>query len=93
VKSSVAAGKLAAVTARALACQAAGDYLGMADALGPWQDEAALDGRSRMYAQLWRPLLAEGLIGSGQAERAAVVLAQLRAGSGRHSRTLAVPAL
>jgi len=93
VKSSVAAGKLPAVTARALACQAAGDYLGMADALGPWQDEAALDGRSRMYAQLWRPLLAEGLIGSGQAERAAVVLAQLRAGSGRHSRTLAVPAL
>jgi len=77
--------RLYAAMARALACQAAGDYLGMADALRPWQDEAALDGRSRMYAQLWRPLLAEGLIGSGQAERAAVVLAQLRADSGQVS--------
>jgi len=77
--------RLYAAMARALACQAAGDYLGMADALGPWQDEAALDGRSRMYAQLWRPLLAEGLIGSGQLERAAVVLAQLRADSGQVS--------
>ncbi len=57
----------------------------MADALGPWEDEAALDGRSRMYAQLWRPLLAEGLIGSGQTERAAVVLAQLQADSGQVS--------
>jgi DNA-binding CsgD family transcriptional regulator len=77
--------RLYAAMARALVCQAAGDYLGMADALGPWQDEAGLDGRSRMYAQLWRPLLAEGLIGSGQIERAAAVLAQLRAGSGQVS--------
>ena len=41
----------------------------MADALGHWHDEAALDGRSRMYAVLWRPLLVEGLIGSGQSSR------------------------
>jgi DNA-binding CsgD family transcriptional regulator len=71
--------RLYAAMARALVGQAAGDYLGMADALGPWQDDAALDGRSRVYAVLWRPLLAEGLIGSGQAERAASVLDQLRA--------------
>jgi ATP/maltotriose-dependent transcriptional regulator MalT len=64
--------------ARALVCQATGDYLGMADALGPWQDDAALDGRSRGRAALWRPLLAEGLIGSGQTELAAAVLEQLR---------------
>jgi DNA-binding CsgD family transcriptional regulator len=67
--------------ARALVCQAAGDYLGMADALGRWQDEEALDGRSRVYAVLWRPLLAEGLIGSGQLEQGAAVVAQLRAGA------------
>ena len=71
-----------AAMARALVCQAAGDYLGMADALGPWQDGAALDGRSRIYAVLWRPLLAEGLVGSGQLRNAAAVLAQLRADSG-----------
>jgi DNA-binding CsgD family transcriptional regulator len=69
--------------ARALVCQAAGDYLGMADALGAWQDDAVLDGRSRVYAVLWRPLLVEGLIGSGQLEQAAAVLAQLRAGAGQ----------
>ena len=57
----------------------------MAEPLDPWHDDAALDGRSRMYAVLWRPLLAEGLIGSGQAEQAAVVLDQLRAGSGQVS--------
>ena len=74
-----------AAVARALVCQAAGDYLGMADALGPWQDDAALDGRSRMCAVLWRPLLVEGLVGSGQLEQAAAVLAQLRAGSGQVS--------
>jgi DNA-binding CsgD family transcriptional regulator len=34
---------------------------------------------------LWRPLLAEGLIGSGQAAKAAVVLAQLRADNGQVS--------
>ena len=73
--------RLYAAMARALVCQAAGDYLGIADALGPWRDDAALDGRSRVYAALWRPLLAEGLIGSGQLEQAAAVLDQLRAGS------------
>jgi len=52
----------------------------MADALGHWQDDTALDGRSRAYAVLWRPLLAEGLIGSGQTDQAVAVLDQLRAG-------------
>jgi DNA-binding CsgD family transcriptional regulator len=75
--------RLYAAMARALVCQAAGDYLGMADALGYWRDEAALDGRSRRDAALWRPLLAEGLIGSGRAESAAAVLAPLRIGSGQ----------
>ena len=74
-----------AAVAGALICQAAGDYLGMADALGPWQDDAALDGRSRVWAVLWRPLLVEGLAGSGQLEQAAAVLADLRAGSGQVS--------
>jgi DNA-binding CsgD family transcriptional regulator len=68
-----------AAMVRALVCQAAGDYLGMADALGPWQDDAALDSRSRLYAELWRPLLAEGLLGSGQAGPAAAVVARLAA--------------
>jgi ATP/maltotriose-dependent transcriptional regulator MalT len=72
-----------AAMTRALVCQASGDYLGMADALGPWRDAATLDGRSRMYAVLWRPVLAEGLIGSGQLEQAASVLTQLRAGGGQ----------
>jgi DNA-binding CsgD family transcriptional regulator len=75
--------RLYAAMARALLCQAAGDYLGMADALGRWQDDSALDGRSRRDAALWRPLLAEGLIGSGQAEPAAAVLDRLRADSGQ----------
>ncbi len=74
--------RLYAAMTRALVCQAAGDYLGIADALGPWQDDAALDRRSRMYAVLWRPLLAEGLIGSGQLDQAAAVLDQLRADGG-----------
>jgi DNA-binding CsgD family transcriptional regulator len=74
-----------AAMARALVGQATGDYLGMADALGPWQDASVLDGRSRMYAVLWRPLLAEGLVGSGQLEQAAAVLGQLRADSGEVS--------
>ena len=77
--------------ARALVCQATGDYLGMADALGPWQDDSALDGRTRVYAALWRPLLAEGLVGSGQLDAAGAVLAQLRADSGQISYI--VPAL
>jgi DNA-binding CsgD family transcriptional regulator len=75
--------RLYAAMARAMVCQAARDYLGMADALGYWRDDAALDGRSRRDAALWRPLLAEGLIGSGQAEWAAAVLAPLRAGRGQ----------
>ena len=57
----------------------------MADALGPWQDDSVLEGRSRTFAIWWRPLLAEGLIGSGQLERADAVLSQLRAGSSRIS--------
>jgi DNA-binding CsgD family transcriptional regulator len=77
--------RLYAAMARALVCQMVGDYLGMADALGPWQDEAALGGRSQMSAVLWRPLLAEGLVGSGQAERAAPVLGQLRADAAQAS--------
>jgi ATP/maltotriose-dependent transcriptional regulator MalT len=67
-----------AAMARALVCQVAGDYLGMADALGLWQDDAALDARDRGLAALWRPLLAEGLIGSGQNGPAAAVLERLR---------------
>jgi len=73
---------LYAATARALVCQAAGDYLGMADALGPWLDDSVLEDRSRGMAVLWRPLLAEGLIGSGQAGPAAAVLDQLRGNAG-----------
>jgi DNA-binding CsgD family transcriptional regulator len=75
--------RLYAAMARALVCQASGDYLGMADALGHWRDDAALDGRSRRDAVLWRPLLAEGLVGSGQAEPAAEVLDRLHVGSGQ----------
>jgi len=71
--------RMYAAMARALVGQAAGDYLGMADALGPWREDAALDGRSRMYAVLWRPLLAEGLLGSGQTEQAAAIVDRLRA--------------
>jgi ATP/maltotriose-dependent transcriptional regulator MalT len=75
--------KMYAAMARALVGQASGDYLGMADALGPWRNDATLDGRSRLYAVLWRPLLAEGLIGSGQAKQAAAVVDRLRADSGQ----------
>ena len=64
---------------RALVCQASGDYLGMADALGHWQDAETLDGRSRAYAVLWWPLLVEGLVGSGQSAQAATALDRLRA--------------
>ena len=65
-----------AAMARALVDQATGDYLGMADALGPWVGPD-LDARSRMFAVFWQPLLAEGLIGSGQSGPAVVVLEQL----------------
>ena len=77
--------RLYAGMARALVSQGAGDYLGMTDALDAWRDDSVLDGRSRAYAVLWRPLLAEGLIGSGQLDQAAAVLDQLRAGSGQVS--------
>jgi ATP/maltotriose-dependent transcriptional regulator MalT len=75
--------ELYAAMARALVCQASGDYLGMVDALGPWRDDAVLDGRSRLYAVLWRPLLAEGLIGSGQSGQGAAVLDRLRTDAGQ----------
>ncbi len=71
--------RLYAAMARALVCQASGDYAGMADALGYWQDAIVLDGRSRVYEVLWRPLLVEGLLGSGRAEEAAVATQRLRA--------------
>ena len=67
-----------AAMARAMVDQATGDYLGMADALGPWQGPA-MDARSQVFAVLWQPLLAEGLIGSGQTAQAAAVLEQLDA--------------
>jgi DNA-binding CsgD family transcriptional regulator len=68
-----------AAMARALCCQAVGDYLGMADALGPWQEDSSLDARSRVYAVLWRPLLVEGLTGSGQLGLAGAALDRFRA--------------
>ena len=77
--------RLYAAMARALVCQAAGDYLGMADALGHWRDDSVLDGRSRVYAVLWRPLLVEGLVGSGQTGPAAAALDRLRAGGSQVS--------
>jgi DNA-binding CsgD family transcriptional regulator len=74
-----------AAMARALVCQAAEDYAGMASALGPWQSADALDNRSRLYAVLWRPLLAEGLIGAGDLTGATAVLDQLRTDNGQVS--------
>jgi len=64
--------------ARAFACQAVGDYMGMADALGPWNQDTAPDSRSRLYTTWWRPLLVEGLVGSEQAALAAQALDRLR---------------
>ena len=77
--------RLYAAMARALVCQASGDYAGMADALGYWQDGSVLDGRSRVYEVLWRPLLVEGLLGSGRAEEAADAAQRLRAQVGEGS--------
>ena len=74
-----------AAMARALVCQAAGDYLGMADALGPGRTTRPWTAAAGSYAVLWRPLLAEGLVGSGQLTQAAAVLGQLRADSGQVS--------
>jgi DNA-binding CsgD family transcriptional regulator len=67
--------------ARAFTCQAAGDYPGMATALEPWHDNPALDGRVRGLGVLWRPLLVEGLLGSGRTADAAVAFGQLAAQS------------
>jgi ATP/maltotriose-dependent transcriptional regulator MalT len=75
--------RMYAAMALALVRQAASDYLGMADVLGYWRDEAALDVRSRVYSMLWRPLLAEGLLGSGQTEPAAAVVERMRAEDGQ----------
>jgi len=55
----------------------------MADAFGHWRDDTALDGRSRMYAVLWRPLLVEGLAGSGQTEQAGAALERMQAENGQ----------
>jgi len=77
--------RLYAAMARALLCQASGDYLGIADAFGPWRDDAALDGRSRTYAVLWRPLMVEGLVGSGLLDQAAVALTRMRTENGQVS--------
>ncbi len=70
--------RLYAAMARALAYQAAWDYRGMADALEHWHDEGALDDRTRTYGVLWRPLLVEGLIGSGRCDEGQVALQRLR---------------
>ncbi len=67
--------------ARALVCQAAGDYQGIAAALRDWLEDQTLEGRSRVEGVLWRPLLIEGLIGSGQHEPAAVALGELIPGA------------
>jgi ATP/maltotriose-dependent transcriptional regulator MalT len=75
--------RLYAAMARAVVFQAAGDHVGMAEALGRWRDDDALDDRSRMYSVLWRPLLVEGLIGSGRSEEAAILLKRLLADSGQ----------
>jgi DNA-binding CsgD family transcriptional regulator len=77
--------KVYAAMARALIFQTAGDYLGMADVFSYWREHPALDDRSRAYAVLWRPLVVEGLIGSGQLEEAAAALAVLRSESGQVS--------
>jgi DNA-binding CsgD family transcriptional regulator len=69
--------RLYAGMARAVVCQAAGDFAGMVGALGHWHDEATLDGRSRTYSVLWRPLLVEGLLGAGRVEEAELALQRL----------------
>ena len=67
--------------ARALSCQAVGDYPGMARALDPWHDNPALDARVRGLGVLWRPLLVEGLLGSGRTADARLAFEQLAAQS------------
>ena len=70
--------RLYAAMARALAHQAAADYHRMAEALEHWHDEGALDDRTRTYGVFWRPLLVEGLIGSGRCDEGEVALQRLR---------------
>ena len=77
--------RLYAAMARALVCQAAADYTGMAAALNHWLAEKALDNRSRLYTPLWRPLLVEGLAGTGRAAQAAAALEQMRTSNGQVS--------
>ena len=52
-----------------------------------------MDGRSRVYAVLWRPLLVEGLVGSGQTGQAAAALDQLRVDARQASYLAAGPGL
>jgi DNA-binding CsgD family transcriptional regulator len=66
--------RLYAGMARAFLCQARGDYAGVVAALDRWHFDRTLDTRSRTHGLLWRPLLVEGLIGSGRHEEAEVVL-------------------
>ena len=72
-----------ASTARALLFQASGDSAAIAAVMGEWLDDAALDDRSRMYSVLWRPLLAEGLVGAGRVEEARLVIDRLRSAGSR----------
>jgi DNA-binding CsgD family transcriptional regulator len=74
--------RLYAAMIRALVSQATGNYAAMTAALGPWQDESVVDGRTQLYGVLWRPLLIEGYIGSNQPGPAAVALERLREHSG-----------
>jgi DNA-binding CsgD family transcriptional regulator len=53
----------------------------MARALEAWHDNPALDGRVRGLGVLWRPLLVEGLLGSGRTADAALAFEQLAAES------------
>jgi ATP/maltotriose-dependent transcriptional regulator MalT len=71
--------RLHACMARAMVCQASADHAGIAAAMGDWLDDAVLDGRTQLYAILWRPLLVEGLIGSGRLEDATSALRRLEA--------------
>ena len=52
-------------------------------------EDQTLDGPSRLEAVIWRPLLIEGLIGSGQHEQASVGLGQLAAGAAESENELA----
>jgi DNA-binding CsgD family transcriptional regulator len=74
--------RLYAAMLRALVGQASGDYAAMTAALGPWQDESVVDGRTQLYGVLWRPLLIEGYIGLNQPGPAAVALERLREHAG-----------